>query len=212
MNSVLMQLKVIMDGLAGEVSEKQTEILDRASQKINSLVEMASELLDLGKIESGLITLEKEAVQFNALLEEQRQFHLDSAAAKNISISFEKTPHLPPVSANRRNMEEVVSNLIANAIKYSPEGAAIDLTVSLENDYLCITVKDTGMGMSAEDLERIFDRFFRVKNEQTRYITGTGLGLPIVKKIVQAHQGSIQVESIPGQGSIFRVFIPHMTE
>jgi two-component system phosphate regulon sensor histidine kinase PhoR len=91
MNSVLMQLKVIMDGLAGEVSEKQTEILDRASQKINSLVEMASELLDLGKIESGLITLEKEAVQFNALLEEQRQFHLDSAAAKNISISFEKT-------------------------------------------------------------------------------------------------------------------------
>ena len=212
MNSVLMQLKVMMDGLAGDVSEKQMEILDRASKKINSLVEMASELLDLAKIESGLITLEKEAVQFNALLEDQRQFHLDGAAAKNISISFEKAPHLPPVSANRRNMEEVVSNLITNAIKYSPEGAAIDLVVNLENDYLCIVVKDTGLGMAPDDLERIFDRFYRVKNGQTRYITGTGLGLPIVKKIVQAHHGTIQVESVPGRGSTFRVYIPHMTE
>jgi two-component system phosphate regulon sensor histidine kinase PhoR len=212
MNSVLMQLKVMMDGLAGEVSEKQMEILDRASKKINSLVEMASELLDLAKIESGLITLEKEAVQFNELLEEQRKFHYESAAAKHISIHFEKAPLLPPVSANRRNMEEVVSNLITNAIKYSPEGAAIDLCVSLENDYLCITVKDTGLGMSADDLERIFDRFYRVKNQQTRYITGTGLGLPIVKKIVQAHHGTIQAESEPGKGSTFRVYIPHVTE
>ncbi len=212
MNSVLMQLKVIMDGLAGDVSEKQTEILDRASKKINSLVEMASELLDLAKIESGLITLEKETIQFNELLEDQRQFHLESAAAKHISINFEKASHLPLVSANRRNMEEVVSNLITNAIKYSQEGAAIDLAVSLENEYLCITVKDTGLGMSTEDLERIFDRFYRVKNAQTRFITGTGLGLPIVKKIVQAHQGTIQAESEPGQGSTFRVYIPHVTE
>ena len=212
MNSVLMQLKVMMDGLAGDVSEKQMEILDRASKKINSLVEMASELLDLAKIESGLITLEKEAVQFNKLLEEQRKFHHESAAAKHISIHFEESPLLPPVSANRRNMEEVVSNLITNAIKYSPEGAAIHLAVSLENDYLCITVKDTGLGMSADDLERIFDRFYRVKNAKTRYITGTGLGLPIVKKIVQAHHGTIQVESEPGEGSTFRVYIPHVTE
>jgi signal transduction histidine kinase len=212
MNSVLMQLKVMMDGLAGDVSEKQMEILDRASKKINSLVEMASELLDLAKIESGLITLEKEAVQFNELLEDQRKFHLESAAAKQVSILFEKTPLLPPVSANRRNMEEVVGNLITNAIKYASDGAIINLSVSLENDYLCITVKDTGLGISADDLERIFDRFYRVKNEQTRYITGTGLGLPIVKKIVQAHHGTIQAESEPGKGSTFRVYIPHVTE
>jgi two-component system phosphate regulon sensor histidine kinase PhoR len=173
---------------------------------------MASELLDLAKIESGLITFEKEAVQFNELLEEQRLFHLESAGAKNISICFKTTPLLPPVSANRRNMEEVVSNLIANAIKYSPEGAVIDLAASLENDYLCITVKDTGLGMSTEDLERIFDRFYRVKNEHTRYITGTGLGLSIVKKIVQAHQGTILAKSTQGQGSTFRVYIPHMAE
>jgi len=212
MNSVLMQLKVIMDGLAGDVSEKQNEILGRATKKINSLVEMASELLDLATIESGLITLEKEAVQFNDLLEEQRRFHLESAAARNISIHFEAQPDLPVVSANRRNMEEVVSNLITNAIKYSPEGAVIELTATMENNYLCVCVKDNGLGMSAEDLERVFDRFYRIKNEHTRFITGTGLGLPIVKKIVQAHKGSVQVESTPGQGSLFRVYLPHMTE
>ena len=212
MNSVLMQLKVMMDGLAGDVSEKQMEILDRASKKINSLVEMASELLDLAKIESGLITLEKEAVQFNDVLEDQRLFHLETAAAKNIRIDFKKSPDLPQISANRRNMEEVVSNLITNAIKYSPEGAAIHLALSLENDYLCLTVKDTGWGMSAEDADHIFDRFYRVKNEQTRFITGTGLGLPIVKKIVEAHHGTIEVESEPGKGSTFRVYLPHVTE
>ncbi|MBW2612740.1 MAG: response regulator [Deltaproteobacteria bacterium] len=212
MNSVLMQLKVILDGLAGEVSEKQAEILNRASKKINSLVEMASELLDLAKIESGLITLEKEAVQFNELLEEQCVFQQESAAAKNITIHFETTSDLPPVSANRQNMEEVISNLITNAIQYSPDGGTIDLAVTLENGYLCIHVKDTGLGMPAEDLERIFDRFYRVKNERTRYITGTGLGLPIVKKIIQAHHGTIRVESVEGQGSVFRVYIPHLTE
>ncbi|MCG6911792.1 MAG: response regulator [Deltaproteobacteria bacterium] len=210
MNSVLMQLKVIMDGLAGDVSAKQMEILGRASKKINSLVEMSSELLDLAKIESGLITLEKEAVQFNDLLEEQRHFHQESAAAKNISIRFTPVPGLPPVNANRRNMEEVVANLITNAIKYSREEAVIDLSVALANDFLCIGVKDTGPGIAPEDLEHIFDRFYRVKNERTRYITGTGLGLPIVKKIVQAHQGSIQVKSTPGKGSFFQVYIPHM--
>ena len=212
MNSVLMQLKVILDGLAGDVSEKQNEILNRASKKIGSLVEMASELLDLAKIESGLITLEKEAIQFNDLLEDQRLFHLESAAAKNISIHFESPGDLPHVSANRQNMEEVVSNLITNAIKYSPKDSRIDLTLSLENDYLCICVKDDGMGMPADDVECIFNRFYRIKNEKTRYITGTGLGLPIVKKIIQAHHGSIRVESVEGQGSIFRVYIPHLME
>lgn len=212
MNSVLMQLKVIMDGLAGDVSKKQMEILGRASKKIYSLVDMASELLDLAKIESGLITFEKEALQFNDLLEDQRQFHLESAAAKNIIVRFAPAHLLPPVMANRRNMEEVISNLISNAIKYSPEGSTIDLSANLENDFLCICVKDTGLGMPSEDLERIFDRFYRVKNEHTRYITGTGLGLSIVKKIVQAHQGTILAESTQGQGSTFRVYIPHMTE
>jgi two-component system phosphate regulon sensor histidine kinase PhoR len=211
MNSVLMQLKVIMDGLAGDITENQQEILGRASQKIHSLVDMASELLDLSKIESGLITLTKENIQFNELIQDQVNFHSETARAKQIAIHFKPSAGLPPVHANRQNMEEVVSNLITNAINYTPEGGEIHLAPTLENGYLCISVADSGLGIPPEDLERIFTRFYRVKNEKTRYITGTGLGLPIVKSIVEAHHGTIDVESTLDKGSVFRVYIPHLT-
>jgi two-component system phosphate regulon sensor histidine kinase PhoR len=211
MNSVLMQLKVILDGLAGDITDKQQEILARASQKIRSLVNMASELLDLAKIESGLITLAKESIQFNELLQEQANFHCETARAKQIVIHFEPSPDLPPVQANRQNMEEVISNLITNAINYTPKGGEIHLASTLENGYLCIVVADTGWGIPPEDLDRVFTRFYRVKNDKTRYITGTGLGLPIVKSIVEAHQGTIDVESTLGKGSTFRVYLPHLT-
>ncbi|MDX2447197.1 MAG: response regulator [Desulfobacterales bacterium] len=187
MNSVLMQLKVILDGLAGDITAKQQEMLTRASLKIHSLVDMASELLDLSKIESGLITLEKENIQFNDLLQDQVSFHYETAKAKQINLCFNPSPDLPPVQANLQNMEEVISNLVTNAINYTPEGGEIRLALTLENGYLCIVVADTGWGIPEEDLERVFTRFYRVKNEKTRYITGTGLGLPIIKSIVEAH-------------------------
>lgn len=211
MNSVLMQLKVIMDGLAGDITDKQREMLSRASLKIHSLVDMASNLLDLSKIESGLITLEKENIQFNELIQDQVDFHIETARAKQIDILFEPSPGLPPVQANRQNMEEVISNLITNAINYTPEGGEIRLALTLENGYLCIVVADTGWGIPPEDLERVFTRFYRVKNEKTRYITGTGLGLPIIKSIVEAHHGTIDVKSSLDKGSVFSVYIPHLT-
>jgi signal transduction histidine kinase/FixJ family two-component response regulator len=210
MNSVLMQLKVIMDGLAGEVTEKQKDLLSKASRKIYSLVDMTTELLDLSKIESGLITLEKETIQFDGLIQDQINFHRESAETKNIAIHFKRSADLPPVSANRRNMEEVIANLVTNAIKYSPEGGTITLSAAIENDYLCITVTDTGWGIPPEDLKHVFNRFYRVKNDKTRHITGTGLGLSIVKRIVEAHHGTVDVQSTLNQGSTFRVYIPHI--
>jgi len=211
LNSVLMQLKVILDGLAGDTTTKQQEMLTRSSLKIHSLVDMASELLDLSKIESGLITLEKESIQFNELLQDQVDFHSETALAKQIVIHFEPSANLPPVQANRQNMEEVVSNLVTNAINYTSEGGEIHLASTLENGYLCIVVSDTGLGIPPEDLERIFSRFYRVKNDKTRYITGTGLGLAIVKSIVEAHHGTIDAESTLDKGSVFKVYIPLLT-
>ncbi|MFC1876598.1 response regulator [Thermodesulfobacteriota bacterium] len=209
MNSVLMQIKVILDGLAGDVTDKQQEILSRTSLKIHSLVDMASDLLDLSKIESGLITLEKKRIQFNELIQEQIIFHMETARAKQIDIHFEPSPDLPPVHANQQNMEEVLSNLITNAIKYTPEGGKIHLTSTFDDGYLCVSVTDTGLGIPPEDLDLVFTRFHRVKNEKTRYITGTGLGLAIVKSIIEAHHGTIDVKSTLGKGSVFSVYIPH---
>ncbi len=138
-------------------------------------------------------------------------FHLPLAASASIEMLVDVPETLPPVLANRRNMEEVLSNLITNAIKYSPGGGQVTIAASILNDYPCIRVKDTGMGIGTEDQHRIFQRFYRVKNEKTRYINGTGLGLAIVKSILEFHQGRIKIESQEGEGSIFSVFLPILT-
>ncbi|SDP55688.1 response regulator [Desulforhopalus singaporensis] len=208
MNSLLMQLKNIKDGLAGEVTDKQKEILERASEKILNLNNLVTELLDLSRIESGLISHEKEQVDMVGLLTEQLNFHAPYGAEKNITIDLKLADDIPPIFANRQNMDEVFSNLITNAIKYSPENASITISGETEFDYLKVAVSDTGFGMAEEDLAKIFTRFYRVKDQNTRNIQGTGLGLSLVKSIIESHHGSIRVNSVPGSGTTFTVYLP----
>jgi len=211
MNSVMAQIKVIQDGLAGDVTQKQSEILGRASEKINGLVSLSSELLNMASREAGLITLEKNECDMAEVMKDQVVFHQPKAQAKGIQLKLEPLPDLPPVLANKQNMEEVLSNLITNAINYTSGEGKITVSARLEKHHLCISVSDTGLGIAEEEFGRIFDRFYRVKNDKTRYIIGTGLGLPIVKSIVEAHDGMIQVESKPDHGSTFYVYIPFIT-
>jgi two-component system phosphate regulon sensor histidine kinase PhoR len=210
MNSVLALVKVIQDGLAGTLTEKQHEILSRVSEKIKGLSDLAAELLDLSRIESGLITMEKEKLQLESLITDQVIFHQAKAQGKNISLGLDPLPELPSVLANRRSIEEVISNLLSNAIKYTPDGGSVALSAGVEKGYVRISVKDTGFGIEKGDQGRIFERFYRVKNDETRLITGTGLGLAIVKSIMDAHNGMIRVESEVGQGSTFHVYLPIM--
>lgn len=208
MNSILMQLKIVLDGLAGDVTEKQREILERASGKIQNLSTMASELLDLARIESGLISQEKESLNMADLLAEQVTFHQAGAQEAGCPIHLDSINEPLPVLANRQNMEEVLSNLIGNAIKYSPQGGRITISAIRNSASIEIRISDQGLGIPEEDLDRIFSRFYRIKNEKTRFIHGTGLGLAIVKSILEAHHGSIRVESCPGKGSTFYVHLP----
>jgi len=207
MNSLLMQIKVILDGLAGEVTDKQREILGRASEKILGLTSMVTELLDLSRIESGLLSSEKCSVDMKKLLEDQVAFHVPGAGERGVTLELESA-ELPAIRASQRSMEEVMTNLITNAIKYSPENSTVRLSASLENTYLRICVEDNGYGIPAEDVDRVFDRFYRVKDENTRQMIGTGLGLAIVKSIVEAHHGSIKLQSSLGVGSTFTVLLP----
>lgn len=208
MNSLLMQIKVILDGLAGDVTDKQREILERSSGKILALSDMVSELLDLAKIESGLISSEKQKVNIAKLLNEQVTFHTPGAKEKNIAISLQLPDQLPLLFANQQSMDEILTNLITNAIKYSPENSDVVVSAVVANKYLSISVQDCGFGIPKEDLDNIFNRFYRVKNNNTRTILGTGLGLAIVKSIVEAHHGSLKVDSTLGVGSIFTVVLP----
>lgn len=208
LNSVLAQMQIVMEGLAGEVTARQQEILSRASEKVKSLVSLSSELLDLARIESGLISQEKEQLNLADILADQVAFHSAKAQAKGISLTLEPPVELAPVVGDRRNIEEVFSNLISNAISYTPEGGKVAVSVAMESGYLRASVSDNGIGMAPDDLGYIFNRFYRIKNDKTRFIIGTGLGLAIVKSIVEAHNGFIRVESEPDRGSTFHVYLP----
>jgi two-component system, OmpR family, phosphate regulon sensor histidine kinase PhoR len=208
LNSVLAQMQIILDGLAGEVTARQQEILGRASAKVKSLVSLSSELLDLARIESGLISQEMEQLNLSDILTDQVSFHAAKAHGKGIALALEPLPELASVFVDRRNMEEVFSNLISNAISYTPEGGTVTVAAAIEGGYLKASVSDNGIGMAPEDLGHIFNRFYRIKNDKTRFIIGTGLGLAIVKSIVEAHNGFIRVESEPDRGSTFHVYIP----
>ena len=208
LNSILAQLKVIQDGLAGEVTEKQAHMLGRVSEKVTMLSSLAKELLDLAKIESGLIMQERERLDLGSILENQVALYQAKANSRNIRLILEPIPELKPILGNKVNIEEVISNLVSNAVKYTPDGGEIRVSAAMEDHHVCITVKDTGMGIPEKDLGRIFDRFFRVKNDKTRSISGTGLGLAIVKSIVEAHNGMIHVQSAPDQGTTFQVLLP----
>jgi two-component system, OmpR family, phosphate regulon sensor histidine kinase PhoR len=208
LNSILMQLKVVLDGLAGDLTEKQTQMLTRCSDKITSLAELASELLDLSKIESGLINQEREALNLTNLIKEQVQFYRGQADAKSLQLIQKTCPEGLVVMGNRTNLEEVLANLISNAIRYTPANGKITVWCDDAQECVNIHVADTGLGIAQEFKDHIFDRFFRVKNEKTRFINGTGLGLAIVKSIVESHHGTIHVDSKIDEGSHFTVSLP----
>jgi signal transduction histidine kinase len=105
-------------------------------------------------------------------------------------------------------MEEIFNNLITNAVNYSPDGGTVNISACTQGEYLEIKVNDTGVGIPQEELPKIFDKFYRVKSPRTRQVVGTGLGLAIVKGIVEAHRGTIDVESIEGKGTTFRIILP----
>ncbi|MFH1981700.1 MAG: response regulator [Pseudomonadota bacterium] len=211
MNSVLMQLQVVLDGLAGTITAKQQQILERASKKVESLSQMTSELLDLATIESGLLVQKREPVQLAEVIREQVALVAPQAAAKSIRLSTAVADDLPVVLADRRNMEEVMANLITNAIKYTPDAGVVTVAAAAAAGTLTIRVSDTGFGIADSEKNRVFDRFYRIKNEQTRYIQGTGLGLSIVRGIIDAHDGHIAVEDGPNGGTTFRVSLPVVT-
>jgi two-component system phosphate regulon sensor histidine kinase PhoR len=207
LSTILSQIKILMDGLAGEVGARQADILGKMSRKVEGLVELSNELLDLSRIEAGLIVQDKQQVQLMDILESLVGFMQARAKAKNISLSLKKAD-LPLIKADGKSMEEVFSNLITNAIIYTPEGGKVNVVGEVKGDFVDIRVSDTGYGIAPDEIPRIFERFYRVKTEKTRSIIGTGLGLPIVKSIVEAHNGTIKVESKEGAGSTFYIRLP----
>lgn len=203
------QLAVVLGDLAGQVSTADTHLLSRAKEKTEGLISLIGDLLDLSRIESGAVCQDSKPVMLDDLLENIIDFLSARALSKHHSLVFTRTKSdLTPVHADPLALESIFGNLITNAINYTPEGGRIEVKLEAADKHLEVQVIDNGFGIEERHQEKIFERFYRIKNEKTRYITGTGLGLPIVKGLVDALKGSISVRSKPDEGSIFTVRLP----
>jgi len=206
--AVEQQLTVILNKMAGEITEKQGQLLSRAKERIKGLLTLIKDLLDLSKIEAGMMVQYKEPLHLQEVVQKVVDLMRAEAEAKKLDLQFTAPPQLSLISADRNSMEGIFTNLISNAIKYTPEGGKVWVHLEEEGGFVKATVSDTGIGIKKEDLSRIFDKFYRVKTVETRQIVGTGLGLSIVKSVVDAHLGSIFVESEEGGGTTFTVLLP----
>jgi signal transduction histidine kinase len=202
-------LQILLGGYAGGLTPKQTRLLERSTLRLTDLRNLISDILDFARIQPEQIRADFEWVEPSEIGSEAIEEVRLAATQNNIHLKAVAPTEFKSIVAARRRLKQVLSNLLANAVKFSPEGSTVTLSAHDEPDALVIEVLDEGIGIPPEDQEHIFDDFFRATN--VAEYGGAGLGLSIAKKIVEAHEGKIEVESPYQQGKTgckFTITIP----
>ncbi len=202
-------LWVIVGGFAGEISEKQKNMLERSSRRITELLTLISDLLDIPRIETGQIVQEMKEVSLGEIIEASIEGQRELAEAKGIKLKAEIPKGLPSIKGSASRLQQVMTNLLNNAVNYSKEGIITICVREREKDLL-VEVMDTGIGIPPADMPHLFEDFFRASNAETK---GTGLGLSISRRIIEAHGGKIWVESPypeSEKGSKFSFTLPRL--
>jgi NtrC-family two-component system sensor histidine kinase KinB len=204
LTSVQMGVHLLLEGAAGELSDKQTEVLGACREDCERLDKLMRDLLDLSKIEAGESQPNLQRIKVRELIMDEAETLRPQLEAKGLSFGIDVPVDLPSVVADRSEIERVVANLVVNAIRYTKQGE-IRINAELRGHYVAVSVSDTGDGIPSEYLPHIFDKFVQVPGAATG---GAGLGLAISSLIVEAHGGQISVQSEVGHGSTFTFTLP----
>jgi two-component system phosphate regulon sensor histidine kinase PhoR len=191
------------------VAARFVDIIERNAQRLQSLLE---DMLELSKLESNEFKLKRERVELGSVVPIVLALFRERAEKKSVRLGAELSSAAGAVEGDARALEHVLSNLVDNAVKYCPSGTRVLVSASLQGDRVNLIVSDTGPGIPAEHLPRVFERFYRVDAGRSRELGGTGLGLSIVKHMVEAMRGKVWVESKVGRGSTFVVSLPRGPE
>jgi len=197
-------LQVLRDGLVEPDTPRYQDVLARCSARIEGMRALILDLLDLTRIESGQKARCLAAIDLAALAARAVETALPAAAARGITLAVTGPSSLPLVG-DAGELEIVLNNLVSNAVKYNRNGGSVTVALGRAGDEVSIAVTDTGIGMTADETDRLFGEFVRIKNERTRTILGTGLGLSIVRRLAALYGGDVRVASEPDRGSTFTV-------
>jgi signal transduction histidine kinase len=195
--------------LAREQADPESaRFLEIAERNAARLLELVNDLLFVARIQSGRLDIEVGDVDLRELAAECVDSAGPAAARRHVELALDLSEAVPGVIADRRRMIQVLDNLISNAIKFSPDGGRVEVSVRSAGDRVVTAVRDRGIGITEAERGQLFERFFRTEGALSRQIPGTGLGLYITKAIVDAHGGTVEVASVPGEGSTFSVLLP----
>jgi len=208
MTSIKGYADLLMLGMAGPLSDQQKHFIGIIRNNAERMVALVNDLLDISRIESGRVQLDLRAVHIHEVVGQVVGTLQGRAQNKNIVLQVDVSENLPPVWGDSNRVAQILTNLISNAIQYTPPGGRVTISAHLNGDMLEVSVTDTGIGISKEDQRKIFDRFFRADDPLVQETPGTGLGLPITASLVQMHGGQIWVESELGEGSTFTFTLP----
>lgn len=207
----------LLKGMAGAVGDHQRELLTYMTTTIDKVIHLLDDMMDLTKLEGGRVRLNKGISNPNDTIAKVLQEHHIPIQSKKISLAFEPDPDITPIEYDQEKIEQVLENILSNAVKYAPFGGTIDVKTQavalvLEEglepaDFIMVSVMNTGEGIPPENIPRIFDRF-RIVEENKGDEHRTGLGLMICQRIIEAHNGKIWVESEPGQTTTFHFALP----
>jgi len=208
LSSIRQKLSLIVDGFTGDINDEQKQIVNRVQHRIDGLIGMISNLLDLSRIEAGRLVQQKERIELPEIIDGVVELMTQEVEEKGLKFEVTIDAQLFPIHADRQSMETVVTNLVSNAVKYNREGGKVSIGAQNRGEFIELIVADSGVGIAKENLPRIFDKFYRIRSDYTRKVVGSGIGLPLVKAIIEAHFGTITVESKSEKGTTFTVLLP----
>lgn len=199
---------MMLEGLGGELTDKQQRLLGIIAEESNRLIGLVNSLLDLSKMEAGMMAYHLTEADLNLLVQQAVQEIIPLAESKNILIEKETSTALPPVAVDSERVLQALRNILGNAIKFTSDDGRVKISVHPVTEGVQVSISDTGPGIAKEDLSRIFLKFHQVAPAGTHKFKGTGLGLTTVEHIISAHGGKIWVESEVGHGSTFFFILP----
>ncbi len=199
---------ILMAGKLGDIPPEVKERLEKINKHSDSLVKFINELLDISRIESGRVQMTMETHDIHPLVDEISDILTPQLKEKNIRLAVSVPANIPPLFMDTSQIQRVFINLLGNAVKFTPPSGSINIKAQLDKDHVVFEIADSGIGIKEDDIAKLFTEFYRVDNEINQTAQGTGLGLVLVKKIIEAHRGKIWVTSKVGQGTTFHFTLP----